>query len=286
MIRSGRALRVSALFLGVIASPSARADRAVAKQLTEQATVAYKLGHFQEALEAFSSAYQDFAAPLLLFNIGQCYRELSNYERASFFLRGYLHEVPRARNRALVEDLITECESKLAAEQAELRRRQEEEKEQRALKLAEANLLAEQQPPPPVALFPAESPAVERMDLLGQQRAGRTKLATGLGVAAAGILALGVGAYFSVRSTSDASTINQLAAQGQTWSQGAESTYRDGSRSVVIADVLYAAGATVVVAGGVLAVLGWQQGVSAKRALSIVGIASPGGGPMALAWTF
>ncbi len=274
-----------ALVLAAAGAPSARADRAAAKQLTEQATLAYKHGHFQEAHEDFSMAYGEFAAPLLLFNLGQCYRELGNYERASFFLRGYLHEVPRARNRALIEDLITECESKLAAEQAELRRRQEEEKEQRALKLAEANLLAEQQPPP-VALFPSEVPAVDRVDLLGQQRVGRTKLAAGLGIAAAGIVALGVGAYFSVRTSSDASTVNQVVAQGQAWSQAVEGTYRDGSRSVVIADVLYAAGATVVVAGGVLAVLGWQQGVSARKALSIAGITSPRNGPMALAWTF
>jgi tetratricopeptide (TPR) repeat protein len=286
MIRSGRALPVIPLLVCALASPVARADKAAAKQLTERATVAYKLGHFQESLEEFSAAYREFGAPLLLFNLGQCYRELGNYERASFFLHGYLHEVPRAKNRALVEDLITECESKLAAEQAELRRRQEEEKEQRALKLAEANLLAEQQQPAQIALFPLEGPAVDRVGLLGQQRAGRTKLAAGLGIAGAGVVALGVGVYFSARSSSDASTIDQVDAQGQKWTQGVENTYRDGSRSVVIADVLYAAGATVVVAGGVLAVLGWQQGASAKKALSIAGIASPNGGPLALAWVF
>jgi hypothetical protein len=216
----------------------------------------------------------------LLFNIGQCYRELGNYERASFFLRGYLHEIPKAKNRALVEDLITECESKLAAEQAELRRRQEEEKEQRALKLAEANLLAEQQQPGSSSLL--EAPAVDRVGLLGQEKAGRSKLVAGLSIAAVGVVAIGVGLYFGERSNSDANTINQLAG----WSSGAESTYRDGSRSVVTADVLYAAGATVVIAGGILAVLGWQQGVTAKKALSIAGLAAPDKGPMTLAWSF
>ena len=234
---AARFLFFVALLICAVVAPSARADKATAKRLTEQATLAYKLGHFQEALEDFSMAYGEFNAPLLLFNIGQCYRELGNYERASFFLRGYLHEIPKAKNRALVEDLITECESKLAAEQAELRRRQEEEKEQRALKLAEANLLAEQQQQPGTSNL-TEAPAVDRAGLLGQEKAGRRKLVVGLSIAAVGVVAIALGAYFDTRSNADTNTINQLSAQGQPWSSSAESTYRDGSRSVVTADVL------------------------------------------------
>jgi hypothetical protein len=42
----------------------------------------------------------------------------------------------------------------------------------------------------------------------------------------------------------------------------------------------------VVVAGGILAIFGWQQGTTAKKALSIAGIAAPDKGPMTLAWSF
>lgn len=281
MIHSRGPLGGALLLAAVLAAPQAHADKATAKRLTEQATLAYKLGHFQEALEDFSMAYGEFSAPLLLFNIGQCYREIGNYERAVFFLQGYLREIPRARNRALVEDLIAECETKLAAQQAELKRRQEEDREQRALKLAEA--LAEQQA---AHQNRVEAPAIDRLGLQRQERAGKTKLATGLGIAAAGVVAIGVGAYFSVRANSDASTIDGITARGEQWGPSAQSTYRDGSHAVVAADVLYIAGAAVVIAGGVVAVLGWQQGTSAKKTLSVVGLAPSVDGHMALNWSF
>jgi tetratricopeptide (TPR) repeat protein len=270
------------LLAAVLVAPSARADKATAKRLTEQATLAYKLGHFQEALEDFSMAYGQFSAPLLLFNIGQCYRELGNYERAVFFLRGYLREIPRAKNRALVEDLVAECETKLAAQQAELKRRQEEDREQRALKLAEA--LAEQQQA--ADQVRVEAPVVDRAGLQGQERSGKTKLAIGLGIAAVGVVAVGVGAYFSARTNSDSNTIDDIATRHLSWSASAESTYRDGPRSVIAADVLYIGGAALVVAGGVVAVLGWQQGATAKKTLSVVGLGKSASGPMTLAWSF
>jgi len=281
MRRFGGPLSAAVALVAGLVAPPAQADKTTARRLTEQATLAYKLGHFQEALEDFSMAYGEFSAPLLLFNIGQCYREIGNYERASFFLRGYLREVPKARNRALVEDLIAECETKLAAQQAELKRRQEEEKEQLAIKLAQA--VAEQQSGEQDAV---EVPAIDRVALQGQERGGRTKLAVGLGVAAAGIVALGVGAYFSVRTNSDANTLNTLTAQGGQWSDSAKNSYRDGSRSVIAADVLYAAGAAALIAGGIVSVLGWQQNTSARKALSVAGLATPANGHLALAWNF
>ncbi len=84
--------------------------KAAAKAEVQKAQVHYKLGRFDEALEAYSRAYELFNAPALLFNIGQCHKNLRDFERAIFFFEGYLREEsnPNPRTRALAQELIAE----------------------------------------------------------------------------------------------------------------------------------------------------------------------------------
>lgn len=105
--------------------------KAVARAEVQKAQVHYKLGRFDQALEAYSRAYEMFSAPALLFNIGQCHRNLKNYERALFFFEGYLREETKAdaQKRTLAQQLIAEARAELerqrtaaAAAEAESRR--------------------------------------------------------------------------------------------------------------------------------------------------------------------
>jgi tetratricopeptide (TPR) repeat protein len=84
--------------------------KAAAKAEVQKAQVHYKLGRFDQALEAYSRAYELFNAPALLFNIGQCHKNLRDFERAIFFFEGYLREEsnPNPRTRALAQELIAE----------------------------------------------------------------------------------------------------------------------------------------------------------------------------------
>ena len=105
---------------------SAYADpKQEAKKHVETADVAYKLGHFEQALAEYSAAYQVFPVPALLFNIGQCHKYLGHYEQALFFYRGYLRDSPSdITNRDVVEGLITETQAlldKQHADEAKLR---------------------------------------------------------------------------------------------------------------------------------------------------------------------
>src|SRR5262249_44458780 len=50
-------------------------------------------------------------APELLFNIGQCYRNLGRYEEATKSYQAFLRVTPNAPNRAKVEALIAEMEA-------------------------------------------------------------------------------------------------------------------------------------------------------------------------------
>ena len=105
-------MRALLLFL-VLAAPPAHAEndvRARARARFDEAQLDYKLGRFDEALEGYRSAYELVAHPDLLFNIGQCYRQMGNCERALFFYRQFLEDAPQAENRPLVMELIAECE--------------------------------------------------------------------------------------------------------------------------------------------------------------------------------
>ena len=83
--------------------------------LFEQAETKFNLGRFEEALVDYQAAYDAEPLPAFLFNIGQCYRNLGNYERAQFYFRRYTTLDPHSPNRPAAERLITEME-KLAAE--------------------------------------------------------------------------------------------------------------------------------------------------------------------------
>jgi len=94
--------------------------RSQAKAQVQKGQLDYKLGRFDQALEEYSRAYELFPAPALLFNLGQCHRNLKNYERAIFFFEGYLREQTKMDQdqRALTEDLLAECKTELARENA------------------------------------------------------------------------------------------------------------------------------------------------------------------------
>jgi len=101
------------------ATPKAEvADRTNdAKASYRQGETEYKLGRFDEALAAFSRAYELNAIPGFLFNIGQCHFQLKNYERAIFFYEGYLRDSPAAPNRAATQGQIAMAKRELAKQQ-------------------------------------------------------------------------------------------------------------------------------------------------------------------------
>jgi tetratricopeptide (TPR) repeat protein len=106
------------LALGAPAGAAGLTKREQAKAAVEKGETDYKLGRFEEALEEYSHAYELFPAPALLFNLGQCHKQLKNYDRAIFFFEGYLRDEPRPTNRRLAQDLIAESRAELAKQQA------------------------------------------------------------------------------------------------------------------------------------------------------------------------
>jgi tetratricopeptide (TPR) repeat protein len=95
------------------AAPNDRPGRA----LFERAESKFNVGRFDEALVDYQAAYEIEPLPAFLFNIGQCYRNMGDYERAQFFFRRYTALDPRSPNRPAAERLIAEMD-RLVGEQA------------------------------------------------------------------------------------------------------------------------------------------------------------------------
>jgi tetratricopeptide (TPR) repeat protein len=82
-----------------------------AKRHFERGQKLFNLGKFDDALDHYQQAYEAKPLPAFLFNIGQCYRNLGDYDAAIFSFKKYLKLSPDAENREQVEDYITELEA-------------------------------------------------------------------------------------------------------------------------------------------------------------------------------
>ncbi|HEX4620908.1 MAG TPA: hypothetical protein VH208_05000 [Myxococcaceae bacterium] len=126
-----------AVFLSGNAALAAEATQAEVKAKLKEAQKAYDLAHFDEALSLFSEAYELKPLPGMLFNIAQCHRHLSNWERAAFFYRRYLSLSPtKPRNAAEANSLLAEVEKEQAAEEKRKEEAELAERQNRELALA------------------------------------------------------------------------------------------------------------------------------------------------------
>jgi hypothetical protein len=72
----------------------------------QQATRAYDLGKYQEAIDEYQKVYEIDGDPVMLYNIGQAYRLNDQPQESIHFYRRYLQRSPEARNRDDVERKI------------------------------------------------------------------------------------------------------------------------------------------------------------------------------------
>src|SRR5262245_8481114 len=96
---------------------TARADDPAtrsARRHFERGEKLFALGKFDEALEEYQTAFDAKPLPGFLYNIGQCYRNLGDYDQAIFSFKKYLKLEPEAPNKEAVERLIEELEEKQA----------------------------------------------------------------------------------------------------------------------------------------------------------------------------
>lgn len=124
-------------------SASAQDARQQAREIAAEATQHYNMGRFDEACAEYQRAYDVFAAPQLLFNLGQCNRELGNHERAVFFFERFLEQMPNAPNVETVRGLIDDVRAAMEREAAREEERRQAEQERERLRMQHEHELRE-----------------------------------------------------------------------------------------------------------------------------------------------
>lgn len=104
-------LLLAALLSG---APQVHGDAtAVAKAHFKAATEAYKRADYTTAINEFEAAYATKPAPVLRYNLAQCFERLGDIPNALKSYRQYLHESPAAEDRATVQVAIGNLEKRL-----------------------------------------------------------------------------------------------------------------------------------------------------------------------------
>jgi hypothetical protein len=89
-----------------------------ARVLFQHAEANFQAGKFSEALADYRAAYQIEPLPGFVFNIGQCYRNLRDYERARTAFRRYVALAPHSPNREVADALIADMTRMIADQHA------------------------------------------------------------------------------------------------------------------------------------------------------------------------
>jgi tetratricopeptide (TPR) repeat protein len=109
----GQVMAVTALF-SVAAAPANAEDKTASREHWERGTKFYDLGKFDDAIREFEAAYEAKSDPAFLYNLAQSHRLAGHNAEALRFYRTYLRYVPKAANRADIEDRIKELEKSVA----------------------------------------------------------------------------------------------------------------------------------------------------------------------------
>lgn len=113
-------MRAVAFMLTLLASTVVLAtengDPAEARQHYQRATIAYNLQDWRVAIDEFRGAYAESGDAVLLFNIGQCLRQLGEYDAASRSYRAYLTSLRDATDRDQVRALIDQMDEAARAQ--------------------------------------------------------------------------------------------------------------------------------------------------------------------------
>ena len=276
-----RAAAAALMLVGAVAAPAPAlaASPALedARKLTSKASIEYDVGHFEEALELYTRAYERYPKPALLFDIGQCHRLLGHHERAVFFFQGYLRGQPAAPNRQLVEKLIAESQQEPAAPPA-------------AGDTSGKSGAPPAAPPAAPQVPPAADITPRKIGAPPEDDPGPVATATpspvlriaGIATAGVGVVLLGTAVFEGLHASSLSGDVAQVSASHGAWTPQAQSDYDSGKSAATAADVLYVAGAVALAAGAVMTWFGWPR----TRATTAAVAPSPGGASVALVTRF
>lgn len=203
-----------AIALCVLAGRAHGDSRSDAERLYREGQTAFDANKLGEALHAWQKSYDLSRAPGLLFNIAQAYRlraGTGDCALAAATYRKFIAEDPSSPQRATAERFAEETEKCAASQSRVVPIGPEPKPEPKP---------ASPSPSPPIvlpAIPPASTPRAKDEPVSEFDRA-RTKRLVGLGVAAGGGLAVGLGLYFGSRASSIGNEVTTGCATSCDWS--------------------------------------------------------------------
>jgi tetratricopeptide (TPR) repeat protein len=113
----------------------------------------YKLGNFNKALDYFKKTFQLVDSPSVILNMGQCYRQLNQPEKALFNYKLYLSEW-KSRNPDKEAPFFTEVQGHIKTVKAALKSTQEKkEKDKRHVPLYDKDATANAVPEATIPVY-------------------------------------------------------------------------------------------------------------------------------------
>lgn len=203
-------------------------SRRKAQEHFEAARQAFRLEDYQRAIAEFRLAYALHPDPEFYFNIGEAYRKWGKPGEALESYRKYLELDPAGRAAAVAQAFAAEIDRELAAAQ-------------------------ELQPASGPSPLPAAPIALTgSTDSTPRRSSGRALRWTGISIGGAGLVLLGAGAYLGMRARSLESDLDGAAE----FDSDAFEAGEEAERGMIVTT---AVGATALIAGAVLFVLGVRQ---------------------------
>jgi tetratricopeptide (TPR) repeat protein len=259
------------------ARPGAKAverakDKQRARALYDEGLRHYNVAEYPAAIDAFKEAYLLSGDPELLFDVAQAYRLSGDCEQALRFYKNFLRENPHAANLTEVNAAVARCEQPPAPAP-------------RAVAPAPVlpppapveRPLPAVEPPPPAPLPLAAGPVdVERGAEPPAAQPGRNKRVAGVTVGLVGATAAATGVVLGLSARA---RLNELHGQSGEWTSAEQQSERSSKRMATAGQILTGVGATTVVAGLALYLLGASEQKSAPR----VAVAA-GPGEASLVW--
>jgi len=247
-----------ALAIVLVSVGAARADDVVAaREHYARGRTYYDLGRFLDAAHEFEAAYEAKNEPNTLFNIGQSYRFVPDYNKAILAFKAFLRHLPDAPNRAEVEARILELQQ-----------------------LQQAQPRATTSPPAPSprsATEPARELAPASPKPPSASR-GKPLVIAGIAVAAAGVALVAVGGVFVAQTRAADDAVNR-PKPGAVFSSGMVDTL---NRDQALEATFFAVGGAAVVAGTAVAILGARR-LRYERKVALVPVVGVGSGGVVLA---
>jgi len=212
----------------------------------QQATRAYDLGKYQEAVEEYQKVYEIDGDPVMLYNIAQAYRLNDQPQESIHFYRRYLQRSPEARNREDVERKITAMEKLI-----------EERRKAAALvappppKTDVKPVAVPAPPPPPPVVAP---PVVVAPPPPPPPETSTTRLVVGWSMVGVGVASIAVAIVEGIKAKNRGDQLTQLSdtTNPPPWTSELEQIQSEGKTANIVAIVCGIAGTGLGVAGAIV----------------------------------